>query len=66
MMRGMKVAMWGVLVWALQTPVDAALVLSGSGTMRFEWIDLRDSGGNSLSALPSGLTAIGDAVAYGF
>lgn len=33
--------------------------------MRFQWVDLRDSGGNSLSALPSGLTAKGDARARG-
>ena len=53
-------------VWGTAFPADAALVMSGAGTMRFQWVDLRDSGGSSLSALPSGLTAIGDAVAFGF
>lgn len=55
----------GLAVWGTACPADAALVMSGTGTMRFQWIDLRDSAGASLPAVPGGLTAIGDAVAFG-
>jgi hypothetical protein len=66
MKRWILGGLMGLTVWGTAFPADAALVMSGAGTMRFQWVDLRDSGGSSLSALPSGLTAIGDAVAFGF
>jgi hypothetical protein len=49
-----------------QTRLQAGLVLSSSGTMRFEWVNLKDSGGNSLASLPVGVTATADAASFGW
>jgi MYXO-CTERM domain-containing protein len=56
----------GVVGWVWQAPVEGALVMSSSGTFRFEWVDLRDSGGNSLTTLPVGMTATSDATSFGW
>jgi hypothetical protein len=66
MRRSIVAIVMGLVGWIWQAPVEAGLVMSSSGTMRFEWVALRDSGGNSLAALPVGMTATSDAMSFGW
>jgi len=66
MRRTVMAVVLGLVSCVWQAPVEGALVMSSSGTFRFEWVALRDSGGNSLTALPAGMTATSDAMSFGW